>query len=71
MGQDWKFRVTAQMAEGVDMAEMVSGRAEVLNGHTAAHSSVVRGPAALPFSYRFFSFLDSHWPVTSVPSHRQ
>lgn len=50
--------------QGVDVAEMGSGKLEVLNRHTSAYSSVVKGPAGLPFSHRFSSFLDSYWPVT-------
>lgn len=54
------------MAEGEDMAEVGSGRVDMLDGHTWHLYHVLKGPAGLPCSHSFSSLLSSHQPMSSV-----
>lgn len=53
------------MAEGEDMAEVGSGRVDMLDGHTQHLYHVLKGHAGLSCSHSCSS-LDSHQPMTSV-----
>lgn len=55
-----------QMAEGEDIAEVGSRRADMLYGHSQHLYHVLKGPAGLSCSHSFSSLLDSHQPMTSV-----